>query len=373
MPEVVISGTGLYTPAASISNDELVAAFNTWVDQENERNRDAIGAGMLEPLAKSSSEFIEKASGIVSRYMVNREGVLDPERMVPLIPERANDDISLQCEMAIHAARGALAQAQVDPTDVDMVIVACSNLQRAYPAMAVEIQYYLGCDGYGYDMNVACSSATFGIKAATDAIRNGSAKRVLMVNPEICSGHLNFRDRDSHFIFGDACTAVLLEREDVAKRKDGYKVLGCQLWTQFSNNIRNNFGFLNRGDESGIGQPDKLFIQNGRKVFKEVCPQVVKHIAGHLESLELSATDLRRLWLHQANLNMNQLVARKLLGRYPSPDDAPVILNEYANTSSAGSIIAFHKHSRDLNAGEKGVICSFGAGYSIGSVVVEKQ
>ena len=94
--------------------------------------------------------------------------------------------------------------------DIDAVIVA-SNLQRAYPAMAVEIQDALGIEGYGFDMNVACSSATFGIQQARDAVANGSARCVLMVNPEICSGHLNFRDRDSHFIFGDVCTAVIVE------------------------------------------------------------------------------------------------------------------------------------------------------------------
>ncbi len=372
VPEVVISGTGLYTPVEAISNDELVHAFNVWVDQENDKNSAAIAAGELQPLEKSSSEFIEKASGITSRYVVNRSGVLDPDRMVPLIPQRCNEDLSIQCEMALHAARGALAQGQVDPAQVDLIIVACSNMQRPYPAVAIEIQQFLGCGGYGYDMNVACSSATFGIKAAVDAIKSGSADRVLVVSPEICSGHLNFRDRDSHFIFGDACTAVLLERQDLAKRKDCFKVLGCHLWTHFSNNIRNNFGFLNRTDEQGIAKPDKLFVQNGRKVFKEVCPQVVEHIKNHLEKLHLSAEDLRRLWLHQANLSMNQLVARKLLGRQPSALEAPVILNEYANTSSAGSIIAFHKHSLGLDSGDKGVICSFGAGYSIGSVVLEK-
>ncbi|MGB1271322.1 MAG: beta-ketoacyl-ACP synthase III, partial [Endozoicomonas sp.] len=238
MTDVVISGTGLYTPPDAISNDELIEAFNTWVNRENEKNAEAIAAGEKEPLARSSSEFIEKASGIYSRYVINREGVLDPDRMVPVIPERENEDLSVQCEMSLHAARGALAQAQVDPVQVDMIIVACSNMQRPYPAMAIEIQQYLGSEGYGYDMNVACSSATFGIKAATDAIRSGSARRVLMVNPEICSGHLNFRDRDSHFIFGDACTAVLLEDAAVARRKNGYKVLGCQLWTHFSNHIR---------------------------------------------------------------------------------------------------------------------------------------
>ena len=69
---------------------------------------------------------------------------------------------------------------------------------------------------------------------------------------------------------------------------------------------------------------------------------------------------------------MNRLIARKVLGREPSAEEAPVILDRYANTSSAGSIIAFHQHHADLEPGDLGLICSFGAGYSAGSVVVEK-
>ncbi|WP_211824232.1 beta-ketoacyl-ACP synthase III [Kistimonas asteriae] len=371
MTEVVISGTGLYTPPYAISNDELVAAFNAWVRQSNDDNRQAIAAGEVEPLPESNSEFIEKASGIRSRYVVDRDGILDPERLAPRIPERDNDTPSVQCEMALAAAEFALVDAGLEASDIDFVIVACSNMQRPYPAMAVEIQHFLGIQGFGYDMNVACSSATFGIQAAVNAIHAGSAKRVLMVNPEICSGHLNFRDRDSHFIFGDACTAVVLEEGSIARSERQYRVLGTQLWTQFSNNIRNNFGFLNRGDENGIGKLDKLFVQNGRKVFKEVCPQVARHISGHLDALNVPVSALKRMWLHQANLNMNQLVARRVLGREPGTSEAPVILDEYANTSSAGSIIAFHKYRRDLEAGDKGIICSFGAGYSIGSVILE--
>ena len=143
--------------------------------------------------------------------------------------------------------------------------------------------------------------------------------------------------------------------------------------TQYSNNIRNNFGFLNRCDPSGVGAPDKLFIQNGRSVFKEVCPAVAKLITEHLESLDIPISDIRRMWLHQANANMNSLISRKVLGRDPTPEESPTVLDRYANTSSAGSIIAFHLHHDDLQAGDTGVICSFGAGYSIGSVVVRKR
>ena len=256
--------------------------------------------------------------------------------------------------------------------DVDMVLVACSNMQRAYPAIAIEVQDALGIDGYGFDINVACSSATFGIQTAVNAIQNGQARAALVINPEVTSGHLNWRDRDSHFIFGDACTAILIESAERATSAQRFAIRGMKLKTKFSNNIRNNFGYLNRFDESGIGKPDKLFRQQGRKVFKEVCPMAADMIKGTVEAAGLAIPQISRFWLHQANLNMNLLISRLVLGRDAKPGEAPVILDTYANTSSAGSIIAFHKHQDDLASGALGVICSFGAGYSIGCLVVEK-
>ncbi|MCX2981484.1 beta-ketoacyl-ACP synthase III [Halieaceae bacterium IMCC14734] len=372
MSAIVISGTGLFTPEQSISNAELVESFNTWVDSANSANAIAINAGEQEPLQHSSVEFIEKASGIKSRYVIDKTGILDPERMAPRIPERPNTEPSLQCEIGVAAARQALSMAGKTPQDVDAVLVACSNLQRAYPAMAVELQAALGIEGWGYDMNVACSSATFALQQARDSIANGSARCVLIINPEICSGHLNFRDRDAHFIFGDVCTAMVVESAETATSESQFEILGARLQTSFSNNIRNNFGFLNRADETGAGQPDKLFVQNGRKVFKEVCPMVAEQIVAHLESLELTPEQLKRMWLHQANLSMNQLIGKRVLGREASAAEAPTILDEYANTSSAGSVIAFHKYNDDFASGDLGVLCSFGAGYSIGSIVLRK-
>jgi beta-ketodecanoyl-[acyl-carrier-protein] synthase len=370
---VVISGTGLFTPPHAVSNEELVSSFNAYVAAYNREHAEAIAAGTLAPLAESSVDFILKASGIKSRFLMDRDGVLDPARMCPHLPERDNETLSIQAEMAVAAARQALANAGRTASDIDMVLVAASNMQRPYPAIAIEVQGALGITGFGFDLNVACSSATFGIQTAVSAIQSGQAKAVLMVNPEICSAHLNFRDRDSHFIFGDACTAVILERADLAQAKDCFEVLGTRLVTSFSNNIRNNFGFLNRTAPEGQGKPDKLFVQQGRKVFKEVCPMVAEHISEHLAANALSPFDVRRFWLHQANLSMNQLIAKRILGREATESEAPVILDRYANTSSAGSIIAFHLHHADLAAGDVGVISSFGAGYSVGSVILKKR
>jgi len=370
---VVISGTGLYTPANSISNEELVQSFNTWVQQFNAENAQAIEAGEVQPLAESSAAFIEKASGIKSRFVMDKDGILDPQRMRPHLPERSNDEPSVLCEMAVGAARQALERAGKTAADIDGVIVACSNLQRPYPAIAIEVQQALGIQGFGFDMNVACSSATFGIQTASNSVQLGQARAVLLISPEVCTGHLNFRDRDSHFIFGDAATAVVVERADLATSEHQFDVVSTKLLTTFSNNIRNNFGFLNRASDENPDSADKLFVQEGRKVFREVCPMVAELIGQHLQENSIDVADVKRFWLHQANLSMNHLIVRKLLGREASVEEAPVILDTYANTSSAGSVIAFHTYQDDLPSGALAVLSSFGAGYSIGSVILRKR
>ncbi len=367
----VISSTGLFTPGETITNEELVASFNTYVEQENARNAAAIAAGEIEALQPSSVEFIEKASGIKARHVVAKQPVLDPAIMAPRFAERGNDEISILAEIGVKAARQALERAGRDASDVDAVLCAASNMQRPYPAMAIEIQQALGIDGFGFDMNVACSSATFGIQTAADYIRAGNAKSVLVVSPEITSGHLNWRDRDSHFIFGDVATAVLVEDAAIAPAEH-WDILGTKLKTVFSNNIRNNFGYLNRAHPETADAADKLFIQEGRKVFKEVVPMVAQMIVEEAERLSIAPNTIRRMWLHQANAGMNRLIAQKVLGHEASEDESPTVLDTYGNTSSAGSIIAFHLHSQDLVEGDTGLICSFGAGYSAGTVFIRR-
>ena len=376
----VISATGLWTPTDSVSNEELVEGFNAYVDKWNSENAAEIESGTKDALTYSNAAFIEKASGIKSRYVMSKASMLDPDIMAPRIPARSNEEPSVLAEMAVKAAKQALKTAGRKAEDVGAVIVACSNLQRGYPAVAVEVQSLLGTSGFAFDMNVACSSATFGIETARGLIAGGQAKSVLVVNPEICTAHLNLKDRDAHFIFGDVATAILIEDISVAP-KAHWEIIGAKLVTQFSNNIRNNFGFLNHtapeddglhGTRGKMGLTDKLFVQNGRSVFKEVVPMVAKLINEEAEKHGVDPNSLKRMWLHQANLNMNILIAKKVLGKDVEIEQAPVVLDEYANTSSAGSIIAFHKHSADFTNGETGLICSFGAGYSAGAIFVRR-
>ncbi|MBW2422897.1 MAG: beta-ketoacyl-ACP synthase III [Deltaproteobacteria bacterium] len=372
MGRILITGTGLFTPPDSISNEELVESLARANEAWNARHAEAIARGEVAERDMPSTAFIRKASGIGHRYVMDKQGVLDPERLRPRLPLRGEDELSIQAEICVDAARQALDQAGRSGSDVDAVIVGCSNLQRAYPAIAIEVQAALGAGGFAYDMNVACSSATFAIQNAVDALRAGRARRVLVLSPEITSGHNNFELREFHFIFGDACTAVLLEAEEEAGSGESWEVVDTRLATRFSNNIRNDRGYLNRCEDGERDPHELVFRQNGRHVYREVCPMVAEHIRAHLEDLGLEIGEVRRLWLHQANLGMNKLIAKTLLGRDVEPDEAPVILDEYANTSSAGSVIAFHRHRDGLGVGDLAVLCSFGAGYSVGSVLLRK-
>ncbi len=370
---VVVSGVGLWKPEYSISNDELVASYNAFARRFNTENAAAIEAGELTLKESSSSEFIEKASGIKSRYVYEKEGILDIDRMRPRIPLRAEDEISLQAEMALNSARRAMTAAGKTGADIDMVIVSCAYTQRAYPAIAIEVQNALGIQGFGFDMLVACSAATFALQRAHDAIAAGSARCALVINPELTTPQMNFHDRDSHFIFGDVSTAVVLESAQTCTVDNSYDILGTKAITVFSNNIRSNFGYVSFAEDTEAFGIDNLFHQNGRKVFKDVCPMATEHLQLQIAAVGIEVADVKRWWLHQANINMNHLIARRLLGHDATQDEAPIVLDTFANTASAGSIIAFSLYQDDFETGDVGVICSFGAGYSIGSLVLRRR
>jgi beta-ketodecanoyl-[acyl-carrier-protein] synthase len=366
-----ITGSGVWAPEHVLTNEALCVAFNEFVRRDNARNADAIAAGAREALKESTPEFIEKASGIKNRYVHDLSGLLDPERMCPNIPDRPDDALSVQAEYSLRAAQKALAAAGRAGEDVDLVVLGCSNLQRLYPSLAIEVQNAIGGHGYAFDVTLGCSAATCALQLATQAVAAGSAKCALVVTPELTTGHMNWRDRDSHFIFGDASVALVIEPVSQA-RAGSFEILSMKAMSKWSSNIRNNGGYLNRCDPRDPDHPDRLFHQAGRRVFKDVVPLASKFIADHVTSYGLETGQIGRYWLHQANLNMNELIAHRLLGRAATREEAPVILDEYGNTASAGSLIAFSLHHADLAAGTYGMIASFGAGYSLGSLLVQR-
>lgn len=367
-----ITGHGVWHPETVLENDELCAAFNEFVRRENAKNAELIAAGTVAPLKESTPEWVVKASGIIKRYVEDKTGLLDPERMCPNIPDRPEDQLSIQAEYAVNAARRALAVAGRAPEDVDLVVLGCSNLQRMYPSIAIEVQNAIGAHGYGFDVLLGCSAATAATQLASQAVRLGQAQCALVVVPELTTGHMNWRERDSHFIFGDVSVALVVEPTERAK-PGSWEILSTRMMSKWSNNIRNNRGYLDRCDPSTEHSIDKLFHQHGRRVFKEVVPLAEKFISDHIAAHDLEPSQVARYWLHQANQNMNDLIARRILGREATRGEAPIILDEFGNTASAGSLIAFSKHNDDLPAGSYGMMASFGAGYSLGSLLLQRQ
>ena len=366
-----ITGSGVWHPEHAFTNEALCIAFNEFVRRDNAKNADEIASGKREALKESSPEFIERASGIKQRYVEDATGLSDPERMCPNVPHRGEDELSVQAEYAVRAAERALAAAGKTGEDVDLIVLGASNLQRLYPAIAIEVQNALGARGYGFDISLGCSAATGAAQLASQAVRTGAAQCALVVVPEMTTGHMNWRDRDSHFIFGDAAVSLVIE--PVARAKPGsFEILSTRMLSKFSNNIRNNAGYLDRCEGEPPTSADKLFHQQGRRVFKDVVPLAAKFISDHIAAHDLEPDKVARYWLHQANQNMNELIAQRILGREATRQEAPLILDEYGNTASAGSLIAFSHHHGDLAPGAFGMMASFGAGYSLGSLLLQR-
>lgn len=370
MNRVIISGIGVEVPEATITNDELVASFNQWVENENERRRKT----GCEPLQKSSTEFIEYASGIKSRHVLSADGIVDPKRMAPRIAKRPDEELSAMAEFGVASARKAIVDAGVAPGDIDLLICSASHQQRPYPAMSIEMQHALGTSGLAFDMSLACSSASVALHMATNMVRTGAQKRVMVVTPEIISGHLDFRDRQTHFIFGDASVAVIVEALDEREGRSGrLEVLDTRGWTQYSNNIRSNFGFLNRASQEEtavVFMAENMIRQVGNRVFKDVTIAGHKFILEFLAEHGLTPDDIRRFWLHQANARMNAMILKLSFGHEVGHDRAPMVLDRLGNTAAAGAIIALQENHKDMKPGDYGLLCTFGAGYSIGGALL---
>ena len=371
MHNIHIAGTGIWYPEDKINNDELVDSYNSYVELFNTNNKEAIENGDVIQMEQSSVEFIEKASGIKSRHVIDKNGILDNKRMMPRVDNEHEDRLSIHAKAGLEAAAKAMQQANVKASDIDAVIVGTSHAARNYPAVAIEIQNELGIKGYAYDMLVGCSSTTFAINNAFSDIASGLANTILVINPEISTPFVNFTERDKHFIFGDGCAASIIQKNSSSEKS--FKILDRKLHTQFSNNIRSNYSYLNRAAVDSKPNDDLLFNQNGRSVFKEVCPLVAQLISSQLKSNDIDPQDIAKFWLHQANGKMIRLIISKILGTDNfDPDLAPMPINEFGNLASVGSLFAFNLNN-DLSAGQKGVICSFGAGYSVCSIIVEKN
>ena len=371
MQTSIIRSTGYWVPPDVITNDELVDSYNTYAARFNADNAAAISAGEMAEVPLSSADFVQNASGIERRHVYEKSGILDIDHMVPRIAPRVFEDISAQAEFAMKAVRPALEKAGREGSEIDGVIVASSAQQRNFPGLACEIQNLIGSEGWSFDLTMACASALYGLHIANGMIRSGQAKRILICSPEIMTCINVHSRRDVHFIFGDAASAIVVEADDGTP--GGWEVLGTHARNKFSNNLRSDFGFMNIAERTVEPGYEPGLDQDGHKVFKDVvtfAPIVAREM---MDDLGLAPADISRAWLHQANIRMVEMITKRILDRDRTPENGPGILHEYGNTSSSSVVMNFEMNSDDLNPGDTGVMCAFGAGYGVGAAAIRKR
>ncbi len=299
-----IIGTGSYVPGNVVSNDDLSKRMDT------------------------SDEWIYTRTGIHTRNIVTGES---------------------NANLAVEAAKRALANAGVDAGDIEFIIVATSTADSAFPNMASCVMDGIGaCNAFGYDISAACSGFLFAYNAAQGLITTGQARMGLVIGSEVMSKMLDWNDRSTCVLFGDGAGAVVVRAEgkgfvDTVMHNDGSKksVLTCN---------------------------DSVYME-GQEVFKFAVRRVPEVIEELLERNALSKEDVDYYVLHQANIRIIQSVAKRL---DVAMEHFPAEIDNLGNTSAASIPIVLDRMNQkgDLKEGDRIVISGFGAGLSWGATLL---
>jgi len=322
----VITGYGSFAPAKLLTNDELAKMVDT------------------------SDEWIKTRTGISVRHITT-------------------DDESTAF-LATEAAKKALATANLDPEDVELIIVATITPEMVFPSTASFVQRDLKAKkAWVFDLAAACSGFVYGLSLVQQFIENGGIKNALVIGAETLSKITDWTDRGSCILFGDGAGAVVLERS-----KDGQK--GIIYSTMHSDGDR--WDALNcqaHGSRHPVNRklddPRKAYMQiNGREVYQQAIRRIVETVNGCLHACDLTIDDIKMVVSHQMNARIIESAAKRL----ELPDEKVFInIGNYGNTSAASVPIAFDECVRKgrIKRGDIIILVAFGAGLTWGANVIE--
>lgn len=318
-----IAGTGMYVPDRIVTNDEL----STYVD--------------------TSDEWIKSRTGIAER--------------------RIADATETSVSMAVAAARSALEQADVDPADLDLIIVATYTPDQYMPSVASLVQNELGARRAGaFDLNAACSGFVYALSVGTQFIRAGAAEKVLVVGADFVSRFLDFTDRGTCVLFGDGAGATVLTASD-----EPAGLLAADLGSDGSAGHHLTLG----GPERFIGlngsdSVDRAFMRmNGPEVYRFAVKVMGETAAHALHKAGMTYDDIDLFIPHQANLRIINAAARRL--ELPR-EKVWVNVDRYGNTSNASVPICLveAEEAGVLTEGMNVVLVGFGGGLTWAAAVV---
>jgi 3-oxoacyl-[acyl-carrier-protein] synthase-3 len=317
----VIRGTGHYLPARVVPNSEFAKTLDT------------------------SDEWIVSRSGIERRHFAA--------------------DGEFTSDLAIHAARAALADAGLGANDMDAIIVATSTPDYTFPAVATQVQAGLGMTrGFAFDIQAVCAGFVFALANASGLIAAGQARRVLVIGAETFSRIMDWSDRGSCVLFGDGAGALVLEGQDSAGTNEDRGVLACDL----NSDGRYRDLLYVDGGVSRTGAAGVLRMQ-GREVFRHAVEKLASTATDALAKAGLTAADVDWVVPHQANLRIIKGTAQKL---GVSMDNVVVTVQDHGNTSAASIPLALSVANAEgrFKRGDLILTEAIGGGLSWGAVAL---
>ena len=316
----LIEGAGAYLPERIVTNDELATRVDT------------------------SDEWIVERTGIKQRHLA--------------APHET------AAYMGTRAARSALAHAGATAADVDVIIVATSTPDQAFPATAVTVQAELGAGGFGFDLAAACSGFVYGLSVADAMIRAGQVRGALVIGSEVYSRILDWTDRTTCVLFGDGAGAVFLRAAEQPGASTDRGILSTHLHAQGD---LGSFLYV----DGAVGRPELSghLRMNGREVFRHAVAKLAAVVDEALAANALTHDQLDWLVPHQANRRIIDAMGRKL--GLP-PERVIVTVDRHANTSAASIPLALAEAWQDgrMQRGDLVVLEALGGGMTWGSALV---
>ena len=326
MASVIIAGVGSYAPPRIVTNDELSKTVDT------------------------SDEWIRTRSGIRERRIA--------------APEETTSD------MAVHAARSALADARVNAAEIDLLIIATATPDTPLPSTACHVQHKLGIPDHAtcFDISAACSGFLYALEIAYGQLLTNRYKRALIIGSEKLSSVTDWTDRSTCVLFGDAAGAAVLHKVD----QPGIGILGSDLGAdgEFADNLYISAGGSKRpADAKSVEERAHCIRMNGREVFKSAV-RVMETVAREMmEQHHLTPDQITLVIPHQANIRIIESLAGSL--KIPM-ERVYVNLDRYGNTSSASIPLALDEARRSgrIKPGDLTLLVAFGAGLTYGSTLI---
>lgn len=315
------------------------------------------GVGHYVPDTVLSNADLERMLETSDQWIVDRTGMRE-RRIAP--PEMTTGD------MAIRAARGALANAKLDASDIDGFIVATATPDYIFPATASLVAAKLGVPGKAaFDVQIACSGFIYGISIAAGMVRSGILNRVLVIGAEKVSAITDYQDRGTAILFGDGAGAVIVE----ASQSNAF--LSCALGTDGTHPellYVPGGGTREPLTPQGLADRRQYMKMQGREIFRIAVAKMGESAQLALERAQLRISDVTYLIPHQANKRIIDVIAKQL--KMPS-EQVLVNIERYGNTSAASIPIVLSEAvaAGRIHTGDILLFVGFGGGLSWGAVV----